>query len=76
MEKLTILQRFEDASNNGNFTMDEEIGMIKHLVTKYNFISKSEYARSKGISPQGVEARLKANNNPYIKMIGKLFIIQ
>ena len=76
MEKLTILQRFEDASNNGNFTMDEEIGMIKHLVTKYNFISKSEYARSKGISPQGVEARLKANNDPYIKMIGKLFIIE
>jgi len=76
MEKLTILQRFEDASNNGNFTMDEEIGMIKHLVTKYNFISKSEYARSKGISPQGVEARLKANNEPHIKMIGKLFIIQ
>ena len=36
MEKLTILQRFEDASNNGKFTMNEEIGMIKHLVTKYN----------------------------------------
>ena len=39
MEKLTILQRFEDASNNGNFTMDEEIGMIKHLVTKYKSIA-------------------------------------
>jgi len=36
MEKLTILQRFEDASEKGKFTMDEEIGMIKHLVTKYN----------------------------------------
>jgi len=76
MEKLTILQRFEDASKDGKFTMDEEIGMIKHLVTKYNFISKSEYARREGISPQGVEARLKANNEPHIKMIGKLFIIQ
>ena len=76
MEKLTILQRFEDASEKGNFTMDEEIGMIKCLLTKYNFISKSEYARKEGISPQGVEARLKANNEPHIKMIGKLFIIK
>ena len=65
-----------DASKKGKFTMNEEIGMIKCLITKYNFISKSEYARKEGISPQGVEARLKSNNDPYIKMIGKLFIIQ
>jgi len=76
MEKLTILQRFEDASEKGKFTMDEEIGMIKCLLTKYNFISKSEYARKESISPQGVDARLKANNEPHIKMIGKLFIIE
>jgi len=36
MENLTILQRFEDASKDGKFTMDEEIGMIKWLLTKYN----------------------------------------
>jgi len=76
MEKLTILQRFEDASNNGKFTITEELTFLEILVTKYNFISKSEYARKEGISPQGVEARLKSNNDPYIKMIGKLFIIQ
>jgi hypothetical protein len=75
MEKLTKLRRFIDASNNRKFTMDEELGMIKHLVSKYNFISKSEYARLQKISPQGVEARLKSTNEPYIKMIGKLFIL-
>ena len=56
--------------------MDEELGMIKHLVTKYNFISKSEYARIENITPQGVEARLKSNKDVYIKMIGKFFIIK
>tara|TARA_R110000782_G_C14555460_1_gene385512 strand:+ start:156 stop:386 length:231 start_codon:yes stop_codon:yes gene_type:complete len=76
MERSTILQRFKYASNNDKFTMDEELGMIKHIVAKYNFISKSEYARKESISPQGVDARLKSNNEPYIKMIGKLFIIK
>ncbi len=56
--------------------MTEELQMMKILVSKYNFISKSEYARKNGISPQGVEARLKAVNEPYIEMIGKLFIIE
>jgi hypothetical protein len=75
METPTKLERFKEASNNGAFTMDEELGMVDHLLTKYNFISKSEYARLNNITPQGVEARLKASNDPYIKMIGKLFII-
>lgn len=76
MENSTILQRFIDASNNGKFMMDEELGMIQHLVTKYNFISKSQYARKQNISPQGVESRLKSNNYAYLKMIGKLFIVE
>lgn len=75
MKTPTKLERFIDASNSGKLTMDEELGIIKHLVSKYNFISKSEYARLQKISPQGVNARLKAKKDPYIKMIGKLFII-
>jgi len=75
METLTNIERFEKALNNGTFTMQEELEMINLLVTKYKFISKSEYARKEGVSPQGVESRLKANNDPFIKMIGKLFII-
>ena len=74
METPTKLERFVDASNNGAFTMDEELGMFEQLITKYNFISKSEYARINKITPQGVEARLKANNDPYLKMIGKLLV--
>ena len=71
-----ITRRFINASNNGKFTMDEELQMIKHLVTKFNFISKSEYARLNGITPQGVKSRLKSNNDAYIEMIGKIFIIK
>ena len=71
-----IVKRFVNASNNGKFTMDEELQMIKHLVIKFNFISKSEYARLNGITPQGVKSRLKSNNDPYIEMIGKIFIIK
>lgn len=76
METPTKLERFVNASNEGRFTMDEELGMVKHLVTKFNFISKSEYARLQGITPQGVQARLNSRNDPYIEMIGKLFIIK
>lgn len=76
METPTKLERFVSASENGKFTFDEELGMINHLLTKLNFISKSKYARINNITPQGVEARLKSKNEPHIKMIGKLFIIK
>jgi hypothetical protein len=75
VESPTNKERFDEALKNGKFTMDEELHFINSLVAKYNFISKSEYARINNISPQGVLARLKANNDPYIEMIGKIFII-
>ena len=75
MKTPTNIGRFKNAVENNKFTMTEDITFIDLLVTKYNLISKSEYARINGISPQGVESRLKANNDPYIKMIGRLFII-
>ncbi len=75
MKTLTNIEKFEKALDEGRFTMTEELTMIELLVTKYNFISKSEYARKQEITPQGVVARLKRNNDPFIEMIGKLFII-
>ena len=75
MESTENIDRFKKAVENGKFTMTEELTFIDILLTKYNFISKSEYAKKEGISPQGVEARLKANNNPYLLMLGKFFII-
>ena len=75
MKTLTKTERFKIALDNNGFTMQQELEMIDLLVTKYNFISKSEYARKEKVSPQGVLARLKSKNDPYIKMIGKLFII-
>tara|TARA_R110000803_G_scaffold69058_3_gene131237 strand:+ start:1753 stop:1983 length:231 start_codon:yes stop_codon:yes gene_type:complete len=76
METPTNIERFKDAIANGKFTMTEELTFIELLVTKYNFISKSEYARREGISPQGVISRLKSKHDPYVEMIGKLFIIK
>lgn len=75
METPTNIERFTKAVEEGKFTMTEELAFIDILVIKYNFISKSEYARIKGISPQGVLSRLKSKNDPYIEMIGKLFIV-
>ena len=76
MKTHTNIERFKNAVEKNRFTMDEELTFIKILLTKYNFISKSEYARREGISPQGVEARLKSKSDPYIKMINKIFIIE
>jgi hypothetical protein len=76
METPTKIERFRNAVKNGKFNFDEELAFINILLSKYNFISKSEYARIEGISPQGVEARLKSKNDPYIIMIGKIFIIK
>lgn len=76
METPTKLDHFIVASKKGSFTMDEELGMITHLVSKYKFISKSQYAKLNNITPQGVGARLKASNNPYIIMMNKLFILR
>lgn len=75
MKTLTNIERFENAVNNGSFTMDEELTFIEILLTKYKFISKSEYARKHKISPQGVEARLKSKKDPYLLMLGKFFIL-
>lgn len=75
MKTLTNIERFKNAVNNGTSTMDEELAFIEVLLTKYNFISKSQYAKKEGITPQGVEARLKAKNEPYLFMLGKFFII-
>lgn len=75
METPTNIERFREAVENGRFTMDEKLAFTNILLDKFNFISVSEYARIEGVSPQGVLSRLKSKNTPYVKMIGKLFII-
>lgn len=75
-ETPTNIERFTKAVEEGKFTMTEELTFIDILVTKYKFISPSEYARNEGISPQGVLSILKAKNHPYVEMIGKVFIIK
>lgn len=69
------IRRFKNAVEKNKFTMQEELTFIEILVTKYNLLSKSDYAKKEGISPQGVEARLKAKNDPYIYLAGKLLIL-
>jgi len=75
MKTRTNIERFRDAVENNKFTMDEELKFIEILLSKYNFISKSEYARKEGVSPQGVKARLISKSEPYIEVIGKVFIL-
>ena len=75
MESTENIERFKKAVAKGKFTITEELTFIEIIVTKYNFISKSEYARKENVSPQGVLSRLKSKNDMYIKMIGKLFIV-
>tara|TARA_R110000772_G_C13179450_1_gene427897 strand:+ start:516 stop:746 length:231 start_codon:yes stop_codon:yes gene_type:complete len=75
MKTPTNIERFEEALKDNKFTITEELTFINLLVAKYKFISKSEYARQKRISPQGVNSRLKSTNDPYIIMLNKLFII-
>ena len=68
-------ERYIKASNNGKFSYQTELKILNHLVNKFNFISKSEYARREGISVAGVPARLRAKNEMYVEMIGKTFIV-
>ena len=75
METLTNKEKFKKAVEEDKFTMDEELYFMTILVDKYNPISKSEYAKKEGISPQGVESRLKSKNDPYIILMGKIAIL-
>ena len=76
METRTNIERFKYSLDKGNFTMNEELIFIDLLLTKYKFISRREYAIKEGVTTQGVMSRLKAKNDPYVKMLGKVFIIK
>ena len=76
MKTLTNIERFDKALKNNSFTMDEELYFINALVAKYNFISKREYADKEGVSVSGVMSRLKAKNDPYIILCGKVMIVE
>ena len=76
METRTNIERFKYSLDKGNFTMNEELTFIDLLLTKYKFISRREYAIKEGITTQGVMSRLKSKNDPYVKMLGKVFIIK
>lgn len=74
-KSITVTERFEKAIKANQFTITEELEMIKILVNKYNFKSVSEYARKENISQPGALKRLKTGKIMFIEMIGKKFII-
>ena len=76
METPTNIDRFASAIKNNKFNMHEELSFLEIILTKYKLISKSQYARENNITPQGVKSRLKSNNDPFIYIADKLFIIQ
>ncbi len=75
MKTPTNIERFDAALKNNSFTMDEELHFINSLVTKYNLLTKQQYAKREGVSSQGVLSRLKAKTDPHFYIAGKLFII-
>jgi hypothetical protein len=74
MKTTENIERFRRAVENDRFTMFEELQMAKILLEKYSFISLSQYAKKEGVTPQGAMARLKAKNDPYILVMGKVMI--
>jgi hypothetical protein len=75
MKTTENIERFRRAVENNKFTMFEELQMTAILLEKYNFISLGQYAKKEGVSPQGAMARLKAKNDPYIPVMGKIMIV-
>lgn len=75
MRTTENINRFKKALDEDKFYMFEELTFFNLIVEKYNFISKAQYAKKHGISHQGVEARLKATNDPYIILGGKYMIV-
>lgn len=75
MQTTENIARFKRALDANRFTMYEDLEFINLIFDKYNFISAAQYARKEGISQQGVPARLKAKNDPFIVLAGKYYII-
>jgi len=75
METPTNIDRFASAIKNNKFNMHEELSFLEIILTKYKLISKSQYARQNNITPQGVESRLKSNNDPFIYIADKLYFV-
>lgn len=69
------VERFKKAIDVNQFMMHEELEMLNHLVSKYNFVSVSEYARKENISQPGALKRLKTGKVMFVEMIGRKFII-
>tara|TARA_R110002012_G_scaffold304591_1_gene508158 strand:+ start:457 stop:690 length:234 start_codon:yes stop_codon:yes gene_type:complete len=72
---VNTINKFKKAINDNRFTIDVELEMIIHLVNKYNFMSVSQYARSKSISQPAALKRVKSGKVMFIEMIGRKFII-
>lgn len=72
---MTVIERFEKAIKVNQFTVNEELEMLNHLVNKYNFKSVSEYARQENISQPAALKRLKTGKIMFVEMIGRKFIV-
>lgn len=74
-QRLDYLKRFIDASQKGTFTMDEELNILSYIIERYKFVTVSEYARQKNITPAGVLHRIDKGDVMYINIAGIKMII-
>lgn len=74
-QNIDYFKRYKDASEKGTFTMTDELKILTYIIEKYKFITVSEYARRKNISPAGALKRIEAGNVMYVLIAGNKLII-
>jgi hypothetical protein len=70
-----VYERFKIASESDKFPMSDELNIIKFLIDKYKFMTLSDYARLKGITPAGASKRIEAKRVMTIEIAGLNLII-
>lgn len=70
-----IRERLIECSSNGELNYTDELHILNHLITKFNPVSLSQYARQEGISVNGAKSRVKSGKVMFFKAIDKYFVI-
>ena len=71
---MTVIEKYEKASNSNRFTMADELEILNFIVNKYNFKSVAKYAKENNISNPAALKRIKTGKVMYIEMIDRKFI--
>ena len=78
MNKLyeNVANRYIKASRDNRILMNEELEILKHLVSKFGLMTISEYAKKEKITYKGAKIRILSGKVMYINLMNKTFVIQ